>query len=245
MARVLICDHDPSIRTAVRDLAADHGHEVVGETADTFEVVELIERIRPDVAVVDVSLRYASGREVLSTAASCGCHAIIYSSYVDHDVLMRARGMPSAVIKPGLAALAEAIDRAASGLDAATQRRHADRHSLPGDDFFDALDAAQPGDAIVVIERHVPNDRELAILGSFAERTVAGSDRVAIGSHAIGILLAGSGPDGVEAVLGRLWGNSGRDPEQWDVRAAVIGTDPPAAAYRQLLGATPPQGELS
>lgn len=52
--RVLIADDDPVARTLVEAMiATDDGLELVGSASDAREAVELAERHRPDVAVLD------------------------------------------------------------------------------------------------------------------------------------------------------------------------------------------------
>ena len=55
--RVLIADNDPSIRRLVRLFLADANDVVVvGEAEGGREAVEMIERLRPDVALIDCAM---------------------------------------------------------------------------------------------------------------------------------------------------------------------------------------------
>jgi DNA-binding NarL/FixJ family response regulator len=59
---VLIADDQPLMRTALRmTLAGEPDIEVVGEAADGVESVELAERLRPDVAVMDIRMPNLDG----------------------------------------------------------------------------------------------------------------------------------------------------------------------------------------
>jgi DNA-binding NarL/FixJ family response regulator len=59
---VLIADDQPLMRAALRmTLAGEPDIEVVGEAADGVEAVELAERLRPDVAVMDIRMPNLDG----------------------------------------------------------------------------------------------------------------------------------------------------------------------------------------
>jgi DNA-binding NarL/FixJ family response regulator len=61
MVRVLIADDHAMVREGLH-WALDHaGYEVVGEAADGEEAVELAERLRPDIVLMDLSLPVLSG----------------------------------------------------------------------------------------------------------------------------------------------------------------------------------------
>ncbi|MFE6055225.1 response regulator [Kitasatospora sp. NPDC056446] len=66
MIRVVLVDDQPLIRTGLRVLIADTPDlEVVGEAGDGAEAVDLVARLRPDVAVMDIRMRpQPGGREV-------------------------------------------------------------------------------------------------------------------------------------------------------------------------------------
>ncbi|MFJ9442831.1 response regulator [Kitasatospora sp. NPDC101235] len=62
MIRVVLVDDQPLIRTGLRVLIADAPDlEVVGEAGDGAEAVELVTRLRPDVAVMDIRMRPQPG----------------------------------------------------------------------------------------------------------------------------------------------------------------------------------------
>jgi DNA-binding NarL/FixJ family response regulator len=59
---VLVADDQPLMRAALRmTLAGEPDIEVVGEAADGVEAVELAERLRPDVAVMDIRMPNLDG----------------------------------------------------------------------------------------------------------------------------------------------------------------------------------------
>ncbi|MEV7021267.1 response regulator transcription factor [Kitasatospora sp. NPDC093558] len=64
MIRVVLVDDQPLIRTGLRVLIADTPDlEVVGEAGDGAEAVDLVNRLRPDVAVMDIRMPGVDGIE--------------------------------------------------------------------------------------------------------------------------------------------------------------------------------------
>ena len=63
MTRVLIVDDQPSFRRHLRQLLSLAGLTVIGEADDIPAAIELVRRLTPDIAVVDVMLPGESGVE--------------------------------------------------------------------------------------------------------------------------------------------------------------------------------------
>ncbi len=64
MIRVLLVDDQPLVRTGLRGiLRPEYGFEVVGECGDGSSVVDEVERVRPDIVVMDVRMPGLSGVE--------------------------------------------------------------------------------------------------------------------------------------------------------------------------------------
>jgi DNA-binding NarL/FixJ family response regulator len=65
-SRVLLVDDHPLVRRGVADLIARESDlELCGEASDVIEALDAIERARPDVVVVDLSLKTGHGIELL------------------------------------------------------------------------------------------------------------------------------------------------------------------------------------
>lgn len=54
--RIVLADDSVLFRSGLAHLLADEGFEVVGEAADATEVLEVVDRERPDVAVLDIRM---------------------------------------------------------------------------------------------------------------------------------------------------------------------------------------------
>ena len=62
MLRIILADDHEVVRKGVIDvIAANPGWEVVGQAADGEAALELALRLRPDIAVLDVSLPHING----------------------------------------------------------------------------------------------------------------------------------------------------------------------------------------
>ncbi|MGC5702723.1 response regulator transcription factor [Pseudomonas sp. NFXW11] len=67
--RVLIVDDHPIICAAVSELLAEHGYQPIGESADGFDALDKINRLRPDYMLLDITLNNLDGLSVLRRIA--------------------------------------------------------------------------------------------------------------------------------------------------------------------------------
>ena len=72
-ARVLIVEDDMLIALDVEHALREAGYDVCGVACSEAEALELAERLRPEMAVVDISLGPGDGRVVAKTL--CGAYA--------------------------------------------------------------------------------------------------------------------------------------------------------------------------
>ena len=64
MPTVLIVDDHPSFRASARAILEAEGFEIAGEAEDGESAIEAVERLRPDVVLLDVQLPDIDGFEV-------------------------------------------------------------------------------------------------------------------------------------------------------------------------------------
>jgi DNA-binding NarL/FixJ family response regulator len=91
MIRVVIADDHHLVRQGVSALLEKGGDiEVVGEAANGQDALELVERLLPDVLVIDIGMQRLNGLEAVSRLRSLGLktRALILSMYSD-DTLVR------------------------------------------------------------------------------------------------------------------------------------------------------------
>jgi DNA-binding NarL/FixJ family response regulator len=117
MTRVLVVDDHQLFRAGVR--AELEGRvELVGDAATVDEAVELIERERPDVVLLDVHMPDGGGVEVLRRAGSAGPRFLALSvSDAAEDVIAVIRAGARGYVTKSIsgAELADAIERVREG----------------------------------------------------------------------------------------------------------------------------------
>ncbi len=59
--RVVIGDDESIIRMDLRELLEEAGHEVVGEASDGVEAIELVQKEKPDIVLLDIKMPRLDG----------------------------------------------------------------------------------------------------------------------------------------------------------------------------------------
>ena len=93
MIRVLIADDHAVVRQGLRTfLALQEEIEVVGEAADGEQAVEAVERLAPDIALIDLVMPRLDGIAAIERirAASPSTRVIVLTSFVDEDRMVPA-----------------------------------------------------------------------------------------------------------------------------------------------------------
>ena len=86
---VVVCDDVPELRQLARAALEEEGEmEVVGEAADGREAIEVIERLQPDVAVLDLSMPELDGLEAIPLIhqVSPSTEIVIFSGFEEGKV---------------------------------------------------------------------------------------------------------------------------------------------------------------
>ncbi len=120
-----MCDDDPVLRTVVSEMGVARGYSVVAEVATSREAIEWFEREGIDVAVVDLSLRYGSGLDVLETALERGTPVVLFRAFGDGLDGRTLPGKPRVIHKPDFTSLERALDEMASPATTSAERRAA------------------------------------------------------------------------------------------------------------------------
>jgi DNA-binding NarL/FixJ family response regulator len=171
--RVLIADDQALVRGGFRMiLEAKEDMEVVGEAGDGAEAVALVERLQPDVVLMDVRMPDVDGIEATRRIAASGSSAriVILTTYdVDEYVFAALRAGASGFLlkdvrPPELTEAIRVVARGDALLAPGVTRRLLDRFAgvLPDD-------SARPADLDELTEREVEVLRFVALALSNAE----------------------------------------------------------------------------
>ncbi len=129
--RIVLADDHPLFRDGVASLLGAWGHEVVGVAGDGEEAVALVERLHPDLVLMDVAMPRLSGlgatrRLALSTPRTA---IVMLTASEDEDDLFAAvksgaRGYLLKNLEAGqLRSMIEAVERGEAAISPATAAR--------------------------------------------------------------------------------------------------------------------------
>ncbi len=101
--RILVAEDESIIRLDLRESLEEEGYEVVAETARGDDAVELVERLRPDVAILDIKMPGLDGIEAARRIhAGRSAAVLILTAFSQRDLVEQARdaGAEAYLVKP-------------------------------------------------------------------------------------------------------------------------------------------------
>src|SRR5690349_12526434 len=104
---IVLADDHPIVRQGLRALLqAEPGFRVVGETGDGLQAAHLVERLKPDVLIIDLMMPGLSGLEVIRQVhkRAPATRAIVLSMHSDEAYILQAlnNGAAGYVLKDAL-----------------------------------------------------------------------------------------------------------------------------------------------
>ncbi|MGT2785067.1 ANTAR domain-containing response regulator [Streptococcus merionis] len=102
--RILIADDDPIITLDIRRILEEADYEVVAEASDGFEAIELCQKYRSDLVIMDIKMPLLDGltatKKILDDALAYG--VILLSAYDDESYVQKAKlyGASAYLVKP-------------------------------------------------------------------------------------------------------------------------------------------------
>jgi AmiR/NasT family two-component response regulator len=116
--RVVVAEDEALIRLDLREMLTDAGYDVVGEAGDGARALELVDRLRPDLVLLDVRMPVMDGITAAESIASRRLAPVVMvTAYSQREQVERARdaGAMAYVVKPfGASDLVPAIEMARS-----------------------------------------------------------------------------------------------------------------------------------
>ncbi|MDG3012092.1 response regulator [Rhodococcus sp. D2-41] len=101
--RVLVAEDEALIRLDLVEMLREEGYDVVGEAADGQEAVELAEKLRPELVIMDVKMPRRDGIDAASEIASRRiAPVVILTAFSQRELVERARdaGAMAYLVKP-------------------------------------------------------------------------------------------------------------------------------------------------
>jgi hypothetical protein len=217
--RVVLCDDDRVLVPMVESLLTRLGHELVGEADDTATAAQLVIAAHPDAVIVDPALGYNTDFDVIEAAIEVGAATVVFTHTADEAQMSHYAVRPTVVPKPDLVELEHVIDLLAAGGEPGAGVGGGERRRRPGraaegppptgladaQAFFEAINAAQPGDALVAVDV-AAQDRAAGadVVARLLVGLVRDSDRLLASSTMIRLFLPAAEQEGVESVVRRL-----------------------------------------
>ena len=107
--KAIICDDDGVLRSIVSRILGDDGWEVVASVETAVEAIDLAGVLRPDLVVIDVSLRGMSGIDAIGPLVDGGASVIVCSAFAGSEESARRAGAVAVIDKSDLGTLADVL----------------------------------------------------------------------------------------------------------------------------------------
>jgi DNA-binding NarL/FixJ family response regulator len=238
--RFVICDDDEMVTQVLDGALSDAGHELVGVAGTTAEAVELIEQMRPGVAVIDPSVGCNAAFDAIDAAISVGARVVVFS-HVDMLVQNgRYEPSPALVLKPDVTALEAVIEgmtQTYPEVDRRSQptRRFASAGPSDAAAFYAAVNEATEGDAFVSVSATVDGVDAWVGRVSLALRE---TDLVLRTSAAVLAFMPGAGKEGVHVLHERLINDDAASNEGVMQAVVLEAGESPTDGFARLKDAT-------
>src|SRR3954469_6008320 len=125
--RVVVCEDDVTLRSLLSSLLEEGGDEVIAESDNSMETLELLRRFQPDVLLLDHALRSGTGLDVVEAIEAdpeLTCHVVLFSAFVEASGVKQSIGV-TVVDKPDFNRLKVVLDeiRATGSVAGSVDRR--------------------------------------------------------------------------------------------------------------------------
>lgn len=91
-SRVVVVDNSPVLRKIIVEvLSALPRLEVVGQAGDGVEALAAVQKLQPDILILDIQMPRLNGLEVLKRLPKGGCRVIMLSAHADEMYIEKCR----------------------------------------------------------------------------------------------------------------------------------------------------------
>lgn len=102
---IIVVDDDPIIRMDIREMLEEAGYEVVGEAKNGQEAIELVSRLSPDLAIMDVKMPVLNGvkaSHIIRNMQDQDTSILLLTAYSQRELVQDAReaGVSAYLVKP-------------------------------------------------------------------------------------------------------------------------------------------------
>ena len=101
--RIVLAEDEAIIRLDLRESLQEEGYEVVGDVGRGDEAVEMVEALRPDVAIFDIKMPGMSGLEAAKIVSDKKiCPVVMLTAFSQREIIEQARdaGALAYLVKP-------------------------------------------------------------------------------------------------------------------------------------------------
>ncbi|MDO7788271.1 response regulator [Desulforamulus aquiferis] len=89
--RIVVVDDEVLIRMDLKEILTELGHKVVGEAGNGEAALDLIQRIKPDMAILDVKMEKIDGIKVAKLIVGQKiCAVLLLTAYNEEELIRRA-----------------------------------------------------------------------------------------------------------------------------------------------------------
>ena len=101
--RIVLAEDEAIIRLDLRESLQEEGYEVVGDVGRGDKVVEMVDELRPDVAIFDIKMPGMSGLEAAKIVSDKKiCPVVMLTAFSQREIIEQARdaGALAYLVKP-------------------------------------------------------------------------------------------------------------------------------------------------
>ncbi len=101
--KILLADDEALLRLDLREMLTDAGHTIIGEAANGLEALELAQRLKPELVIMDVKMPVMDGLTAAQKLAQENiAPVLLLTAYSQQDIVDKAReaGVIAYLVKP-------------------------------------------------------------------------------------------------------------------------------------------------